>query len=797
MTLDIHNIEIEFNRLKLQKQYTSDDLYALFIIGKISRDKTIISEVTELLQQFGTEAINQAFKTRNKLPQQDGDRNKILSSLISYAIKDAYFPVGEAYKLFDFIEIRLDDEEILKKLNKNLSVITQFNSITHIHIYEGFTNGIPAEIGEITSLTNLEIEGGYTRLPDTIGNLAGLEELEIDCEGLQEIPKSIIKLSALKELDIMVASKTEEPIKMPFNLSALKQLERLTFYKINVENLTKLQLPESLKKIGFYRLPKLRALPQSVAKLKNLERLEVYNCPLLETIPDEISELEQLTYIRLQAVPLIKQIKDTIIFAPSITSLTLDDTIEITTTQTYFKNTELSIRDTRMLSYVLTHAKYFSNLRRLSLGNFSDFDTVKVGLEHLTNLEEISASSLHNSDVLWKKLAACKHLKKLSFNYVDLEGIPNLSTLQNLKTVSIGRSNNFVLDTDHLPKDLEKLDLSFIKGIQAGENSINSASIKLEGLTLEDPKALYRKIITPYLFFYPKLEEDYTPEDLIPYLQKPEVLKTLYTSCPIGSFESIFKYCTQLERLSIDNKTEDKTELQSHPTTQLKILRLTNYKGSNLKEIVTNTPNLELLFINDYYSLDTFPEVDLPKLENLFLVSTSFEGLQNLKAAKLDRLHIFMCYEFTPEAYAAIQQFTSLKKLSFSGSDNITTIPKEITTLHLTEFLMEHDVDEFPDYIKSMTTLETLSLGANAFENLPLWIADLPNLTRLCINHCRFENPVSDYFKKLKLVELKYYTNKFSGYNMPYDNYRNLITPNYTKQVAEFSNNFNVYAKDS
>jgi len=796
MTLDIHNIDTEFKRLKLQQQYTSDDLYALFIIGKISRDGAVISEVTELLQQFGTQAINQAFKTRNKLPEQDGNRTKILSSLITYASKDPYFPVGEAYKLFDFIEIRLSDEEVFKKLNKNLSIIAQFKGITHLHIYEGFTNGIPAEIGEIASLTNLEIEGNYSLLPGTIGNLVHLEELDIDCEGLQEIPASIVKLSALKEFDIMVSSKAEPPLKMPFNLSALKQLESLTFYKINIENFTELQLPTSLKKIGFYRLPKLKALPQAITQLKNLERLEVYNCPLLETIPDELSELEKLTYIRLQEVPFIKQIKDTIIFAPSISSLSLDDTVEIISTQTHFQNTTLSIRDARMLNFVLSHAKYFSNLKSLSLGNFRDFENIKAGIEQLKNLEKISAISLNNSDVLWGNLAACKQLKELHFNNIGLAELPNLSTLQNLKKVSIERSDNFVLNTDHLPQDIEELNLAFIKGIQAGKNSIYSDSIRLEGVTMENPKALFSKITTPFLSFYPKLEEGYTPEDLTQYLQKPAVLKTLYTTCPTGSFESIFKHCTQLERLSIDNKNEDKTELQSHPATQLKVLRLTNYKGANLKALLTNMPNLNLLFINGYNALHTFPKVDLPKLENLFLVSTSFEGLQNLKAPKLDRLYMRMCYEFTSEAYAALPQFTRLKKLNFSGANSIKTIPKEITTLNLTEFLMEHDVDEFPDYIKNMTTLETLSLGANSFENLPLWIADLPNLSRLSIDHCRFENPVPDYFKKLKLVELKYYINKFSGHNMPYDNYRNLITPNYTKQVGEFSNHLNVYVKD-
>ena len=120
-------------------------------------------------------------------------------------------------------------------------------------------------------------------------------------------------------------------------------------------------------------------------------------------------------------------------------------------------------------------------------------------------------------------------------------------------------------------------------------------------------------------------------------------------------------------------------------------------------------------------------------------------------------------------------------------ADEVNTIPDSISELQLTEFLINHKFEVLPEFLKHITTLETLSIEGNHFVDLPTWIADLPNLKRLSIDNCKFENAVPEYFQKLKLKELKYYISGFNGHNMNPEKYNNLITPDCTKLKKEFS----------
>ena len=196
---------------------------------------------------------------------------------------------------------------------------------------------------------------------------------------------------------------------------------------------------------------------------------------------------------------------------------------------------------------------------------------------------------------------------------------------------------------------------------------------------------------------------------------------------------------------------------------------------------------METLDIRHYEAI-IFPRVSLPYLKVLDLSYTGFKTLEALHAPALHDLRIALSYEFGMEGYSKLNRFKSLKKLSFVGiSREVNTIPESITELELTEFLIGHNFEVLPEYIKKMTSLETLSLGGNEFVDLPTWIADLPKLDRLDIDGCRFENDVPEYFQKLKLKELKYYISKFGGFNMNPNKYKYLITPGYTQLKKEFT----------
>jgi len=228
--------------------------------------------------------------------------------------------------------------------------------------------------------------------------------------------------------------------------------------------------------------------------------------------------------------------------------------------------------------------------------------------------------------------------------------------------------------------------------------------------------------------------------------------------------------------------------LTPKPAPQLKYLKLDFYKAENLEDIIANMPNLETLEMAHYDVTPRFPKVKLQHLKKLNVSYTSFETLETLEAPLLESLYIALSYQFGMEAYAKLNQFKALQKLNLMGiSGDVNSIPKSITELKLTEFLIGHKYDALPEYIQQIKTLKTLSLGGNDFVDLPTWIADLPQLERLDIDGCSFENAVPEYFTKLKLKELKYYLSGFRGYNMSPDKYNNLITQGYTQLKKEFS----------
>ena len=56
--------------------------------------------------------------------------------------------------------------------------------------------GLPAEIGQLTNLVELDLKGtGLTRLPSEIGNLTPLTYLDLEANALSELPKNFSKLT--------------------------------------------------------------------------------------------------------------------------------------------------------------------------------------------------------------------------------------------------------------------------------------------------------------------------------------------------------------------------------------------------------------------------------------------------------------------------------------------------------------------------------------------------------------------------------------------------------------------------
>ncbi|PNW29135.1 leucine-rich repeat domain-containing protein [Formosa algae] len=791
MEFNINDLTSYYTHLKTQPNYPKTYLYELFAVGKTSRDEIIVNEVSKILETHGTPELLSAFNTPNKLPEDGQNSTEVLKALLKYGLKDPLFPIGKLYTMFGFSSLSIRTETIAETLEKQPDLISRLNGITKLKIANVFTNGLPEEICDITSLTALDIEGDYQALPISIGNLKQLEDVSLKLPKLIVFPESFWSLKNIKELEL---SDIETDIQASLQLEKLTKLEELGFYEVNLKDSSQLKLPSSLKELDFIRLEHLTKLPTSISTLINLEKFNLFKCPLLVKIPNVFHNLNKLFVLKLKAVPLIKTLEDHQIFTANCEYITLDDNIEIIPAVSPISNSELLIRDVKILNYVLSHPERFVNLKKLKIHYITNFDDVTTGFGQLTTLESIDIHQGSHTETLFQNIENCTHLRYLKLYGVTIESIPEgLKDLQHLEYLSFNSCRDLVLEAKNLPSKIKDLHLFDIKAYVPAEKSLETEQAYFGNLAIEAPQVLFQNLITTSLHFSGINECENTQEDLTQYLPKPEVLTTLKAYTNTGHFQNVLVYCTNLEHLHLDNNEASQATLTSLPAPKLKYFKLDFYKGDNLESIIKNMPNLEGLNMAHYDVTTTFPKVTLQNLKALDLSYTTFESLETLEAPVLESIYIALSYQFGMEAYVKLNQFKALQKLNLLGiADDVNSIPESITELKLTEFLIRHKYDALPEYIKQIKTLKTLSLGGNDFVDLPTWIADLPHLERLDIDNCKFENAVPEYFQKLKLKELKYYISGFDGYNMNPEKYKNLITPGYTELKKEFSKESNV-----
>ncbi|MEP5255039.1 MAG: hypothetical protein ABJQ39_08295 [Winogradskyella arenosi] len=790
MIIDLSNLNRYYKQLKTQPNYPKAYLYELFAVGKISRDEIMVDEVSKILETHGTPEILSAFKTRNKLPENGENSGKVLETLLKYGLKDPLFPIGKIYNAFQFSSISIRQEAIAEILEKQPDLISRLNGITYLKVSNVFSNGLPKEICDITSLKSLEIKGDYQALPVSIGDLQKLEKVTLELPKLSTFPESFWSLKNIKELDL---SNIESEFQESLQLEKLINLEELGFYVVNLKDSSQLKLPSSLKELDFIRLEHLTKLPASISSLVNLEKFNLFKCPNLIEIPSGFNQLDKLFVISLKAIPLIKTIEDHQIFTKSCEYITLDDGLEIVPGNAPILNTELLVRDVKTLNYVLSHPERFTQLEKLKTQYVTDFSAVNLGFGQLTTLKAIDIHQGSQMDTLFQNIENCTQLRYLKLYGANIESIPeSLKGLQNLDYLCFNSCRSLVLEAKNLPSKIKELHLFDIKEYVASEKLLETEQAYFGNLTIEAPQVLFQNLITTSLHFSAINECENTEEDLIQYLPKPEVLITLKAYTNTGHFQNTLHYCTNLRYLHLDNNEASLVPLTPKSAPQLKYLKLDFYKGENLEAIIANMPNLETLEMAHYDVTATFPKVTLPYLKSLDLSYTAFETLETLEAPVLESIYIALSYQFGMKAYAKLNQFKALQKLKLLGIGNdVNSIPESITELKLTEFLIGHKYDALPEYLQQIKTLKTLSLGGNDFVDLPTWIADLPHLERLDIDGCKFENAVPEYFQKLKLKELKYYISGFNGYNMNPKKYNNLITPGYTKLKKEFSKEAN------
>uniref|UniRef100_A0A251UVE8 Putative leucine-rich repeat domain, L domain-like protein n=1 Tax=Helianthus annuus TaxID=4232 RepID=A0A251UVE8_HELAN len=249
--------------------------------------------------------------------------------------------------------------------------------------------------GSICSLHYLRVlslaDCGIEELPEDIGQLECLEELDLRRSKIKHLPDSICKLKYLKALILRSCNIIRD---IPPSICKLKHLKKL--YLSNCSGLEK--LPENLGDLESLitlelRSTKIRDVPSSICKLKHLKYLLLSNCSGLEKLPENLGDLESLK------------------------------TLDLSSTK---------IRDVPSSICKLKHLHY------LGLSNCSGLEKLPENLGDLESLEELDLTSTKIRDVP-SSICKLKHLDYLGLsNCSRLEKLPeNIGDLESLYTLDL------------------------------------------------------------------------------------------------------------------------------------------------------------------------------------------------------------------------------------------------------------------------------------------------------------------------------------------------------------------------
>jgi len=150
---------------------------------------------------------------------------------------------------------------------------------------------LPTSIIRLDALETLNLGKWTKKLPRWIGKLKSLKMLRIAVYEQHLLPEEIGDLTNLEQLQVIGQSRAQFP-------ASMKKLKNLKMMRISIEHLpTDI---ENLKHLEALHIgPNIRSLPPSIGNLKNLKKLDLY-AARLRFLPDEIGNLTSLEVLNLE-----------------------------------------------------------------------------------------------------------------------------------------------------------------------------------------------------------------------------------------------------------------------------------------------------------------------------------------------------------------------------------------------------------------------------------------------------------------------------------------------------------------
>ncbi|GLJ40867.1 hypothetical protein SUGI_0845420 [Cryptomeria japonica] len=257
---------------------------------------------------------------------------------------------------------------------------------------------LPDSIGKLTSLVQLNLsENRIVILPSAIGGLTRLTKLDLHSNQLHSLPDSIGELSSLTELDLRGNRLTKLPATIG-NISTLVNLD------VSSNHLS--SLPESIGQLTNLKIlsignNEIEELPYTIGQCTALVELRA-DFNNLKALPEAVGKLVSLEVLTLH----YNRVKNLPTTLASLASL---------------KELDVSFNELESVPESLCFA---TNLVKLNVGrNFADLRSLPRSIGNLEMLEELDISS-NQIKVLPDSFALLKRLRVLHVEEIPLEYPP-------------------------------------------------------------------------------------------------------------------------------------------------------------------------------------------------------------------------------------------------------------------------------------------------------------------------------------------------------------------------------------
>ncbi|MGJ8549387.1 hypothetical protein [Winogradskyella wichelsiae] len=803
-----------YEEIKKSKNFPEDFYYEIFTIAKATTDKKNRAECANIIKKQAPEALQLAFKSRKKITQK-GRHDDRMISLLEYGLLSKDLDLLKLHDLMTRKNRELDffwfSVHFLDRLLEHPHIISRFNGVKKftIHLigkgnkYDSIIN----EISKLTSLEEIDLEGDYEQLPEDFGNLSNLKKLKLVAPCLKKFPSTMSQLISLKKLriegDYWNRACKDNLNLNDFNwLTNLTKLKVLKLYHVGVEDMSQVVFPATLKRIEFFCLGELRALPKDVSHLKQLKKFQILS-KSIDSLPSGFEDLPKLEYFELIA-PKIDSLSATLLFGDAsrcfedvprpklVTEITYSEETNITPITEVNLRESIEIDSPKLLNFVLDNASFFPDLKKITVDCEAPETPHKTALAAFKNLTTLNYKLEHKLDWLFEGIEQCTNLKNVEL-YRFQESVTRdiklavrvfpsvFSKITQLENLTIKNASALVVNTDHLPKHITNLTISEIKGINAGTEQLDVFNLEIKATPILNLQEFYTVVSTA------KFDLGHRNVDVNNVLdfekfRHPEKIESFDFTSDVSQLESLLKNFVNLKALTITfkkNNPEHNNALTAHQHKNLKVLKIDSYNGTTeaLERLLTHTPNLEFLDVFEARGFDAFPAVTLPQLKKLIMQSVAVKTIDNLKVETIEAVKLIHCDHISDESIEVISRWNSLKHLWLEGLDeNGGIYPESISELNLETLFISahHKEEEIPTWIANLKNLRVL--GINNFKQvvLPVELASLKQLEVLSISGCEFSEKVSEDFRNMNLKKLVYWTSKFNGSNMKSELYEPL-----------------------